>query len=411
MYLICYRNLLFCLILLFSSVFIFSQPVRQNLAGTVIDKKTGAPLQGVNVFLANTMMGDATDVEGNFTIRNVPGGQFEIVVSMIGYDVYSRRLRVTSPMGTALLFKLNPHVLQGETIVINADAQKGWHRNLKIFQKCLLGTTENARKSTIENPYVLDFHKNERSEFTATASAPLIITNKGLGYRIEYVLHFFSAKGQHTKYAGNPRFTRLQPASSKEERKWYKRRKKAYQGSTRHFFSELIRAAQQIRSLSETEIEKLLRKYKINRQRNKNLLALLQQLLTRDYLKKSGFRISFPGGNKSLAVDFRPKKVPVNLAEVISPSDSENEFWLKLAKPLNVRFDREREDSNYLHDMGIEYRWTGPQGSIIESGADSVLIEKFGRYWDIFQLHILGYMGWERLAESLPYEYRPDEEN
>ncbi|KAA3616443.1 MAG: carboxypeptidase-like regulatory domain-containing protein [Calditrichaeota bacterium] len=383
----------------------------QNVTGTVIDIKSGDPLQGVNVFLANTMKGDATDAAGNFNIKNVPTGQFEIVVSMIGYDVYSRLIRVTIPMGKTFLFKLRPRVLQGETIIVNADEQKEWRKNLKIFEKRLLGTTENASKTKIENPFIIDLKNNERGELAASATEPLIIINKGLGYKIEYILRYFSAKGRHTKYAGNPKFTSLKPESDKQEQQWRKRRKKAYQGSTRHFFTELISAAKRIQALRGPELEKQYKKYKIKKNRNKNPRHTLQMLLTRDYLKKAGFQISFPNDSKTTSVDFRAKDMPVNSALLFSPSANDDELWLKLNRPLNIRFNREREDPTYLEDTDIIHRWTGPQGSIIEIEADSVLVEKKGRYWDNFQLHTHGYMAWERLAESLPYEYEPDEVN
>lgn len=400
-------NIVVCIFLIFFS----SQIAAQNIHGTVIDKKSGDPLQGVNVFLANTMMGDATDAAGNFTIEHVPAGQFEVVASMIGYEVFSRQIIIKVPLAETMLFKLAPKVLQGETIVVDAKTQKDWRKNLKIFQKRLLGTTENAGKTSIENPYVLDFIKTDHGVLTASASEPLIMINLGLGYKIEYILRYFSTNNRHTKYAGNPKFIELEPGSRKEKRRWQKRRIKAYQGSTRHFFTELIDAANRIRSLTEQQIEQLYHKYKIKPAQNKNPLDLLQKLLTRDYLKISGYHISFPPPNKTRSVDFRPKDLPVNLAELISPSNNPDEFWIKLSQPLNVRFDKEREDHNYLDDQAIEHRWTGPQGSIIESGADSVIVERFGRYWDNFELHTIGYMGWERLAESLPYEYSPEKAN
>lgn len=110
-------------ILCFSN-FLIAQNSTSNIFGTVIDAKTGLPLEGANVFLANTMMGDATDAEGNFMIKNVPTGPFDLVASMIGYAGQTQHIRVRLPMGKIFLFKLEPRVLPGETIVANAADQK-----------------------------------------------------------------------------------------------------------------------------------------------------------------------------------------------------------------------------------------------------------------------------------------------
>ncbi|MCA9733349.1 carboxypeptidase-like regulatory domain-containing protein [candidate division KSB1 bacterium] len=388
-----------------------AQTNRQDVLGTVIDLKTAEPLQGVNVFLANTMMGDATDAEGNFTIKNVPTGQFEIVVSMIGYEVYSQHIRVTMPMEKLFLFRLKTKVLQGETIVVNASEQKEWRKRLELFKSYLLGTTENAKKTIIENELCLDLTINDQGALVAQAAEPLVIINKGLGYKIEYVLRYFLARGKHIKYAGNPKYTSLVPTSTEEKMEWQKKRKKAYEGSIRHFFSELIQAAERIQNLSEKQQEDYYGTYRINRQENSEAQQELQLCLSRDLLKESGYSISYPGERSRLAIDKTFKNKPVNIAQIIAPSETPNECWLKLEDKLYVRYDREKEDPDYLTDFELQKRWVGAQRSTIEVGDDSVRVEKKGRYWDNFQLHTYGYMAWERLAESLPYEYEPEEQD
>ncbi|KAA3655748.1 MAG: carboxypeptidase-like regulatory domain-containing protein [Calditrichaeota bacterium] len=399
------------LLCVFYPLIAFGQNLKQDITGTVIDRKTGNPLLGVNVFLANTMMGDATDAYGNFTIKNAPAGQFEIVVSMIGYEVYSRQIRVTVPMEQVYLFKLKPKVLQGETIVVKASEQKDWRKKFNQFKNHLLGTTDNAEKTKIENPYCLDLYENKRGALVAEASQPLVILNEGLGYKIEYVLRYFLAKGKHTKYAGNPKFTLLEPKSEKQKKEWRKKRKKAYEGSTRHLITALVRTGERIQNLTQKELRHYARKHRIDLIKDFEGKQKLQLLLSRDFLKDTGFSISYPGERSRLAIDKTFKNKPVNIAQIISPTATPGEYWLKLDNKLYVRFDREKEDPDYLTDFELQKRWVGAQRSTIETGDDSVRVEKNGRYWDNFQLHTYGYMAWERLAESLPYEYEPEVKN
>ena len=56
-----------------------------NIKGSVHDAKTGEELPGVNVILKGTYYGAASDINGNFAIKNVSVGNYTIEVSLIGY--------------------------------------------------------------------------------------------------------------------------------------------------------------------------------------------------------------------------------------------------------------------------------------------------------------------------------------
>ncbi len=56
-----------------------------KITGRVTDAETGQPLPGVDVTVEGTMMGASTNVDGYYTILNVPPGTYTIKCSMIGY--------------------------------------------------------------------------------------------------------------------------------------------------------------------------------------------------------------------------------------------------------------------------------------------------------------------------------------
>lgn len=56
-----------------------------KIAGKVIDKTTGEPLIGVNVVIAGTTTGAATDLDGHYSI-NVAAGSYTLQVSFISYN-------------------------------------------------------------------------------------------------------------------------------------------------------------------------------------------------------------------------------------------------------------------------------------------------------------------------------------
>ena len=67
---------------------------KTTLSGYIFDESTSLPLPGVNVFLNNTTLGSATDKEGFFYIENVPIGTYELIVSMIGYEIEQRSVEL-----------------------------------------------------------------------------------------------------------------------------------------------------------------------------------------------------------------------------------------------------------------------------------------------------------------------------
>lgn len=56
-----------------------------KIAGRVTDKENSEPLIGTNVIVRGTSLGAATDIDGYYTILNIPPGVHTITVSMVGY--------------------------------------------------------------------------------------------------------------------------------------------------------------------------------------------------------------------------------------------------------------------------------------------------------------------------------------
>ena len=74
----------FFIIFLFFCGFSFAQQTG-NLEGVVKDAKTGEFLPGVNIILKGTYYGAATNTDGKFRINNITVGDYNVVVSLIGY--------------------------------------------------------------------------------------------------------------------------------------------------------------------------------------------------------------------------------------------------------------------------------------------------------------------------------------
>jgi len=111
---------------LFLSVFLVQALVAQSSAtikGRVVDATTGDALPGANVFLENTSIGTATDLDGNYILRLVPLGPWKLKSSYVGYKPVTIDLVLTDGSTIERTFRLAPQVIEGEMVIVSAQAQ------------------------------------------------------------------------------------------------------------------------------------------------------------------------------------------------------------------------------------------------------------------------------------------------
>lgn len=109
-----------------------------NLAGKIVDAKTGEPLPGVNVILKGTYYGAATDLNGNFRINSISAGTYLVEISYIGYKTMQFTGTKIEPNKTKQLdVKLEESVLTlAQDVVV-------------VGEKPLLDVEETQSKKTI----------------------------------------------------------------------------------------------------------------------------------------------------------------------------------------------------------------------------------------------------------------------
>lgn len=90
-----------------------------SLTGTVVDE-TGLPIIGANIIEKGTMNGAVTDMDGNFTLRNVPAGAV-LQVSYIGY--LSQEIPVGNKTTFHIVLKEDTQKLD-EVVVVGYGTQK-----------------------------------------------------------------------------------------------------------------------------------------------------------------------------------------------------------------------------------------------------------------------------------------------
>ena len=93
-----------------------------KITGKITDVKTGDPLVGANIILVGTLMGAASDLDGNFFILNIPPGTYDLESRMIGYaNTISKGIRVKVDLTTPINIAMKSSVVEGETVEIIAE--------------------------------------------------------------------------------------------------------------------------------------------------------------------------------------------------------------------------------------------------------------------------------------------------
>ncbi|MBM4169834.1 MAG: TonB-dependent receptor [Ignavibacteria bacterium] len=116
------RSVLVLLLLLTTPILIHAGETGK-LAGTVYDAETRERLIGVNIVIAGTTLGAATDATGFYFINNVPPGSYEVRISMVGYQtVVFQDVRIRVDVTTELNAALSSSAIElGREIVVTAE--------------------------------------------------------------------------------------------------------------------------------------------------------------------------------------------------------------------------------------------------------------------------------------------------
>ncbi|MEY4904171.1 MAG: hypothetical protein RLZZ292_1986 [Bacteroidota bacterium] len=121
------KKLLLCLVLFWIGFNQSQAQINQIIRGTILDKQSEQPLIGVNVVLQKlaTPIGAQSDVDGNYAIKNVPPGRYEVAVSYLGYNTLTLpNIVVTAGKETILNLVMEEMVTTLNEVVIKGDKDK-----------------------------------------------------------------------------------------------------------------------------------------------------------------------------------------------------------------------------------------------------------------------------------------------
>ncbi len=377
-------------LVLLLTVSLFSQT---RIDGRIVDKSTSEPLVGVNVFFSKTTWGATTDDNGFYTLTNIPAGQYELVVSMIGYEVEREQMIIKSDERFTLNFRLQSRAILMSEINVTAKTDRVWKKSYDRFRRSFLGTSINGESCLILNEFVLTFDDSGQY-FKAKASQPILIENPELGYRITYILDDFEIDGTEVRYAGDHYYESMSSKSKRQLKKWEKNRKKAYNGSLRHLLKTLT---------DRFDLRFTFNEGMIIQNDNWNSIAGRKK----DPLVREGFSISM---NKkdlfgtSLIIEDEYK--PLRSDTLVFPGATYEQPLLSFEGRMMVVYMKESPELAYMmeNDSPSSYKQT----SYLLLRADSVYYDRDGRYFEPYMIEQQGYSSWERIGDQLPFNYEQE---
>jgi len=98
------------------------------ITGKVVNANGKSAIANASVFLSNATFGTSTNSDGSFTLSGVKPGQYELVVTVVGYEDYSKTVLVGhTPI--SLNIELNQKILMLREVVISTAAD--WKKKLR----------------------------------------------------------------------------------------------------------------------------------------------------------------------------------------------------------------------------------------------------------------------------------------
>lgn len=125
------RNNILFLVALFFAAAGYSQ---NTLSGKITSQKTGEPLLAT-VYILQLEKGIDSDFDGNYTLQNIPNGNFEIIFSAMGYTTFTKKINFLNSENQQLDVQLVESAVEMEEVIVSTPFHRLQRENvMKVEQ-------------------------------------------------------------------------------------------------------------------------------------------------------------------------------------------------------------------------------------------------------------------------------------
>lgn len=400
--------------LLLCSALIVSQlapaQVVNSIYGKTTQKGTGAAIPNASVFISGSSLGTVSDSAGNFELRGIPSGNFELIISSVGFSTVVYPF-TSDKLPLKLNVQMEPKVEELNSITVEPFDPNGWENWGRLFLENFIGTSSAGRRCTITNTSALRFRYNRKTRtLTVVADQPLEILNSHLGYTLQYQLEEFTLNQQENSvlFVGYTLFREMnRPA------RYYQRRRDVYNGSMNHFMRSLYHD-----SLAEEgfETRRLVRTPNYEKQRVRQIMAS-QARRNINSGGKTVMRLGVAPPADSTTYYQRVMQQPEELSHVSSyvlgpdsllTAGRDSAKILSFNNFLQITYKNGLEEREYLLYRMLGRKPWYPVSLIFLISEDGILVEPNGYHYPPQAIFSMEYWGWsEKVAHMLPIDYDP----
>src|SRR3569833_2056911 len=139
-----------------------------TITGRVLNATDKTPVANASVFLNNSVTGTKTDDKGLFTMVSVRQGQYDLVVSCVGFETMHKDIAVNADLQLNDI-DLSPKLMMLAEVKIKPKYD--WAKSYEIFKKHFFGVSEYASQCKVTTKSLQDILDQDYNEKTRILTA------------------------------------------------------------------------------------------------------------------------------------------------------------------------------------------------------------------------------------------------
>lgn len=392
------RAVLLLIAVVLISVSAFAQG---TITGKVVAKSSQKALAKASVFLSNATFGTASDEDGDFTLSGVKPGQYELVVTMVGYEDYTQTI-IVGKDPIKIKAEMEPKVTELREVVITNGGN--WKLNYEKFLKNFVGTSDDAKKCRILNPKDINLINHKTKKYLEGFSYDFIdMDNYAIGYKVKILLKAFKVDELNNiiSWQGKVLFQEM-AGTPEQKKKWADRRREIYYGSSMHFYRSLIS-----NRLDDEGFQIMILQRKPNARRPPQELIQQKldkfQMVNRDSLKYWIDMQNLPKYDEKLI------RQPLTAAQITRRTDMDGVYAMAFPQYLYVIYTKKMETFDFI-DLYRPLDMPNYQTSVITLYKPYALFDTNGTVFASTSTLYEGSWTLSKAAELLPVDYSPEDD-
>ena len=119
----------------FLLLFVAGSAISQNVRGLIVSQQTGEAITGVDIRMDGTPYKGISGLDGSFHIKDIPKGNYTVIVSMVGFVAETRQLTLSDRDLTLPVFELKTDPKELTSVIVTASGNKNDDAHARNMEK------------------------------------------------------------------------------------------------------------------------------------------------------------------------------------------------------------------------------------------------------------------------------------